>query len=77
QLFDINQHNDDNYFEQFGSESAESLIDELVDSDDVDATLDELNLGTVVEDNSARKLIGSPIVTCTIDHLMQASECKR
>ena len=43
QLFDINQHNDDNYFEQFGSESAESLIDELVDSDDVDATLDELN----------------------------------
>ena len=78
QLFDINQHNDDdNYFEQFGSESAENLVDEWVDSDDFDSILDELKLGTVVEDRTARKLLASPIVTCTIDHLMQATECKR
>lgn len=79
QLFEINQQQDDeaSFLAQFGSESAEDLIDEFVDSDDVDSILDELNLGTVIEDGSARKLLGSPIVTCTIDHLMQATECKR
>lgn len=79
QLFEIHQQQDDkeNHFAQFGSESAEDLIDEWVDSDDFDSILDELKLGTVIEDSSARKLLGSPIVTCTIDHLMQATECKR
>lgn len=79
QLFEIHQQQDDkeNHFAQFGSESAEDLIDEWVDSDDFDGILDELKLGTVIEDSSARKLLGSPIVTCTIDHLMQATECKR
>lgn len=79
QLFEIHQQQDDkeNNFAQFGSESAEDLINEWVDSDDFDGILDELKLGTVIEDSSARKLLGSPIVTCTIDHLMQATECKR
>ena len=79
QLFEINQQQDDeaSFLAQFGSESAEDLIDEFVDSDDVDGILEELNLGTVIEDGSARKLLGSPIVTCTIDHLMQATEGKR
>lgn len=79
QLFEINQQADDeaSFLAQFGSESAENLVDEWVDSDDFDSILDELKLGTVVEDRTARKLLASPIVTCTIDHLMQATECKR
>lgn len=79
QLFEINQQADDeaSFLAQFGSESAEDLVDEWVDSDDFDSILDELKLGTVVEDRTARKLLASPIVTCTIDHLMQATECKR
>lgn len=77
QLFEINREENDNLSAKFGSESAEDLIDEYVDSDDYDSILDELHLDTVIQDSSARKLIGSPIVTCTIDHLMQASECKR
>lgn len=62
---------------QTGSESDENLLDEWVDSDDFDDVLNDLNLGTVVADTSAQKLIASPVVTCTIDHLMQASECTR
>ena len=79
QLFEINQQADDeaSFLAQFGSESAENLVDEWVDSDDFDSILDELKLGTVVEDPTARRLLASPIVTCTIDHLMQTTECKR
>lgn len=64
---------------QNGSESAETLIDEYVDGgfDEIHDCLDDLNLGTVIADDTARKLLGSPVVVCTIDHLMQASECKR
>ena len=79
QLFEANAKDkeDESVSAKFGSESAEDLIDEYVDSDEYDSILDELHLDTVIADSSARKLIGSPIVTCTIDHLMQASECKR
>lgn len=64
-------------FTTFGSESSEDLIDEWVDSEIDISQYDELNLGTVIESAKARDLLFSPIVTCTVDHLIQASECKR
>ena len=45
---------------KLGSESAEQLIDEWVDADD-STRLDDLHLGTIIKDNKARKLIGSPL----------------
>lgn len=76
QLFGLNE-NERTDLHNGGSESDECLLDEWVDSDDFDDVLNELNLGTVVADKSAQNLLISPVVTCTIDHLMQASECGR
>lgn len=61
----------------FGSESSEALVDEIVDSDIDYSDFDGLNLGTVISSAKARDLLFAPIVTCTVDHLIQASECKR
>ena len=61
----------------FGSESSEDLIDEFIDSDIDYADYDDLNLGTVVASPKARDLLFAPIVTCTVDHIIQASENKR
>lgn len=63
--------------ELYGSESAEPLLHEWVDGDANIDILQELGLGTVVESKSAQALLASPIVSCTVDHIMQASECKR
>lgn len=63
--------------ETFGSESSEDLIDEIIDSDIDYQDYDELNFGTVISSPKARDLIFAPIVTCTVDHIIQASECKR
>ncbi|MCL1622996.1 type I-F CRISPR-associated helicase Cas3f [Moraxella sp. Tifton1] len=75
QLFELQKTSDDT--DQFGSESMENLIDEWVDADDIDDISETMNLGAVIKDDSTKKLLGSPIVTCTIDHLIQASECQR
>lgn len=81
QLFELKTESVDddgnNLFAQFGSESAQNLVEDWVDGDDYDEVLEELNLGTVIKDNTSRQLLASPIVVCTIDHLMQASECQR
>jgi CRISPR-associated endonuclease/helicase Cas3 len=66
-----------NYESVYGSESANPLIDEWVDSEIDIADYEELGLGTVIESQKARELLFAPVVVCTIDHLMQASECKR
>lgn len=75
QLFEPQKTSDET--DQFGSESMEDLIDEWVDADDIDDISETINLGAVIKDDSTKKLLGSPIVTCTIDHLIQASECQR
>lgn len=67
----------DNESETFGSESSEDLLDEFVDSDIDYKDYEALNLDTVIASPKARDLIFAPIVTCTIDHIIQASECKR
>lgn len=81
QLFEISEQEkaDTNGLANYGSESAENLIDELVDGDIDDdlAIFDALKLGTVIADETAKKLIFAPIVTCTIDHLIGACESKR
>ncbi len=61
----------------FGSESSEALLDEIVDSDIDYRDFEALNLDTVIASPKARDLIFAPIVTCTVDHIIQASECKR
>ena len=67
----------DNESKSFGSESSEDLLDEIVDSDIDYQDYEALNLDTVIASTKARDLIFAPIVTCTVDHIIQASECKR
>ena len=67
----------DNVSTSFGSESSEDLLDEFVDSDIDYQDYEALNLDTVIANPKARDLIFAPIVTCTVDHIIQASECKR
>ena len=67
----------DNDSTSFGSESSEDLLDEIVDSDIDYKDYEDLNLDTVIASPKARDLIFAPIVTCTVDHIIQASECKR
>lgn len=67
----------DNESETFGSESSEDLLDEIVDSEIDYQDYEALNLDTVIASPKARDLIFAPIVTCTVDHIIQASECKR
>ncbi|WP_374295036.1 type I-F CRISPR-associated helicase Cas3f [Acinetobacter sp.] len=61
----------------FGSESSEELIEEWLDSSIDYQDYSELNIDTILTDTKARCLLFSPIVTCTVDHIIQASECKR
>lgn len=61
----------------FGSESSETLVDEYLDSDIDYQAYADLNIDTILDNPKARDLLFSPIVTCTIDHMIQASECKR
>lgn len=67
----------DNDSETFGSESSEDLLDETVDSEIDYQDYEALNLDTVIASPKARDLIFAPVVTCTVDHIIQASECKR
>lgn len=60
-----------------GSESSEELVDEIVDSDIDFEDYERLNLDTVIANPKARDLLLAPIITCTVDHMIQASECKR
>ncbi len=65
----------------FGSESAQALLDEAESVDGMahisDSAVDTDEFGTVIADTKARQLLYAPMVSCTIDHLMQASECLR
>ena len=67
----------DNESKAFGSESSEDLLDESVDSTIDYQDYEALNLDTVIANPKARDLLFAPIVTCTVDHMIQASECKR
>lgn len=57
-----------------GSESTESLFDEHID---YDCTLPEAGLATVLKRNKDRAFLYAPVLVCTIDHLMAATETTR
>lgn len=60
--------------ESIGSESLELLMDEDVDYTGI---LPDDQLSTVLTDENARKFLYAPVLVCTIDHLMGATETKR
>lgn len=61
-------------FEDSGSESLETLLENDIDFSGV---LREDSLSTVLTDERARKFLYAPVLACTIDHIMGATETKR
>ena len=59
---------------QGGSESLESLLAEDVD---YDCDIPEEGLATVLKQQRDRNFLYSPVLVCTIDHMMAATETKR
>ena len=57
-----------------GSESLESFLDEEID---YDCNIPEKGLATVLKENRDRKFLYAPVLACTIDHIMGATETKR
>ena len=57
-----------------GSESEQSLLEnELI----FESEIPENNLATVLSDSKSRKFLYAPVLSCTVDHLMAATETKR
>ena len=71
-LFELGQ---DSHLGQQGSESLEELVDGFIANDP--GFIDTDSLGTVVAEKKSRNLLYSPVVTCTVDHMISASECIR
>ncbi|MCV6612622.1 MAG: type I-F CRISPR-associated helicase Cas3f [Amphritea sp.] len=57
-----------------GSESKQSLLDEFLD---FESALDEDVLTTVLSEEKQRQFLHAPVLSCTIDHLMSATDCTR
>lgn len=57
-----------------GSESEQPLLDEFVD---YDCDLSEDNLKTVLRKEKDRHFLYAPVLACTIDHMMAATETRR
>ncbi len=60
--------------ESSGSESQQSLLDESID---YDCHIPEEGLATVLRKEKDRKFLYAPVLACTIDHMMAATETKR
>ena len=69
------EHKDPTRLEDCGSESLKEWIQESVHTEATEHLNHEL--GTVVENPKAKELLFTPIVSCTIDHLISASESQR
>ena len=65
-----------NNIESSGSESLETLLDEdgFID---YDCGIPESKLNTILTNTRDRQFLYAPVLTCTIDHMMAATECKR
>ena len=61
-------------FENTGSMSQETLLDEDVD---YDCSIPEGGLSTVLTCDRDRNFLYAPVLACTIDHMMAATETKR
>ncbi len=68
------QNNESLEDEQLGSESLEPLLNENVD---YDCDIQEEGLATVLKQQRDRQFLYAPVLTCTIDHMMAATETKR
>ncbi|WP_299491056.1 type I-F CRISPR-associated helicase Cas3f [uncultured Shewanella sp.] len=60
--------------EILGSESKQALLDEFID---YDCELPEERLTTVLTRDKDRQFLYAPVLACTIDHMMAATETKR
>jgi len=60
--------------EQLGSESLEPLLNEDVD---YDCDIPDEGLATVLKQQRDRQFLYAPVLVCTIDHMMAATETKR
>ena len=60
--------------EIFGSESKERLLEEFID---YDCEIPEEGLSTVLTNTKDKQFLYAPVLACTIDHLMAATETKR
>ncbi len=76
-LFELNQSEAQtpDELESAGSESLADLVEGLVYSQA--GGIDPGEFGTVIADSKASDLLYAPIVTCTVDHIMAASENTR
>ncbi len=61
--------------EQAGSESQERLLEDSVI--DYDSPLPEDKISTVLNSERDKKFLYAPVLACTIDHIMPATETKR
>jgi len=60
--------------ESSGSESLKSLLDEAID---YECDIPEKGLATVLKEERDRKFLYAPVLSCTIDHLISATETRR
>lgn len=60
--------------EQIGSESQQPLLDEYID---YDCDIPEDGLTTVLTKERDKQFLYAPVLACTIDHIMAATETKR
>tara|TARA_R110001592_G_scaffold341482_4_gene630658 strand:+ start:395 stop:3799 length:3405 start_codon:yes stop_codon:yes gene_type:complete len=65
---------EDQSFENSGSLSQEALLDEDID---FDCTIPEKGFSTVLTCDRDKQFLYAPVLACTIDHLMAATETKR
>ena len=65
---------DNSYHDTTGSASQEPLLDEAID---FDGEMSDKDLSTVLSDTRDRQFLYAPVLACTIDHLMAATETKR
>jgi CRISPR-associated endonuclease/helicase Cas3 len=65
---------DEQSFEESGSESQEFLLDEEID---YECAIPEEGMATVLREQRDKKFLYAPVLACTIDHLMAATETKR
>lgn len=60
--------------EESGTESGESLLEQEID---YDCDIPEKGLATVLKEEKDRKFLYAPVLACTIDHIIAATETKR
>lgn len=69
-----NEEQENLSIEEVGSESLEALLDDDIDFEGI---LPDSSLTTVLSDERARKFLYAPVLACTIDHMIGATETKR